>query len=254
MTAITITSPVPAVSVLISDEALNRIDTALHASGVIATIPEGDESAFKAANAAYDALQALAREIEKNRETLKKPALDFGRSLDAAAKQAAEPIETEKVRLGAVIKDWQKRENARREEIARKAREAADAAAREAQRIAEEQAKAAEAARLAALPQEDPVPGEDPVPVDEPPVFVAPVKPVVVVPMPVTQPLVTSSVREKKTKVLVIEDASLIPRELSGAVLLVPDESQIKRLLTAGIKVPGCRLDELTGTAPTGRR
>ncbi len=254
MSAITIASPVPAVSVLVSEEALNAIDQALHASGVIAVIPEGDEAAFKAADVAYQRLQTLSRDIEKSREALKKPALEFGRSLDAAAKQAAEPLESEKQRLGAVIKDWQKRENARREELARQAREAAEAAQREAQRIADEQAAAAEAARRAALPVEDPVPGEDPLPVDDVPVFVAPAKPAVIMPKPYVPPPVVSSVREKKTKVLVIEDASAIPRELSGAVLLVPDEAQIKRLLTAGIKVPGCRLDEITGTAPTGRR
>jgi hypothetical protein len=252
MTAVTISSPVPAVSVLVSDEALNRIDVALHASGVIASIPDGDEMAFKNADAAYQQLQTLSREIEKSRETLKKPALDFGRSLDAAAKEAVAPIEAEKSRLGAVIKDWQKRENARREELARKAREEAERQRQEQIRLERERE---EAARLAALPKDDPVPGEDPVPVDEPTVaFVAPEKPAVPIQPVYVPPPVKSSVREKVSKVLVIEDAALIPRELSGAVLLVPDEAQIKRLLTAGIKVPGCRLDELVGTAPTGRK
>jgi hypothetical protein len=244
MSAVTIASPMPAVSVLVSDEALNRIDKALHTSGVIAVIPDGDEQAFKVADAAYQALQVLSREVESTRETLKAPALAFGRSLDAAARDAVAPIEAEKARLGAVIKGWQVRENAKREE----------AAAKEAQRIADEAAKAKEAARIAALPQEDPEPGVDPEPVPEAPVFTAPVKPAVIIPTVMARPMVTSSVREKRAKVLVIEDASQIPRELSGAVLLVPDESQIKRLLTAGIKVPGCRLDEVVGTAPTGKR
>jgi hypothetical protein len=254
MSAVTIASPMPAVSVLVSDEALNRIDKALHTSGVIAVIPDGDEQAFKVADAAYQALQVLSREVESTRETLKAPALAFGRSLDAAARDAVAPIEAEKARLGAVIKGWQVRENAKREEAARVAREAAAAAAKEAQRIADEAAKAKEAARIAALPQEDPEPGVDPEPVPEAPVFTAPVKPAVIIPTVMARPMVTSSVREKRAKVLVIEDASQIPRELSGAVLLVPDESQIKRLLTAGIKVPGCRLDEVVGTAPTVKR
>jgi hypothetical protein len=250
VSAVTVAHALPAVSVLVSDETLNRIDEAMHTAGVIATIPERDELAFEAANAAYDVLVDITRDVEKSHKTLKAPALDFGRKLDAAAKDAVAPILTEMERLGGVIKAWQKRENDRREEEARQQREAARKAQEEAQRQAEE----AERARIAALPKEDPVPGEDPLPVEEPPVFVAPVKPAVVLPMPAAPRPVTSSVREKKTAVLVIENQALIPDEVGGVPLWLPNQDAIKQLLKAKVKVPGCRLDEITGTAPTGRR
>lgn len=264
MSAITVASPVPAISVLVSEEGLERIDFVLHASGIIARIPDGDEMAFRTADEAYQQLQALSRSIESTRETLKRPALDFGRKLDATARDAVAPIELEKDRLGAEIKRWQVTENARRAEAARLARLEQERLQREADAKAEaermERVRLAEEQRqreLDAMPKEDPVPGEDPLPMDDlPPVdqefLTAPVRPVIV-PAPYIPPPVTSSVREKKTKVLVIDDLSKIPREINGAQLLVPDESQIKRLLIAGVKIPGCRLDEMVGTAPTGR-
>lgn len=264
MSAIVIQSPVPAVSVLVSDDALEAIDQALHTSGVITTIPDGDILLFKDADAAYQQLQALTRAIEATREALKRPALEFGRKLDATAREASAGLEAEKVRLGAEIKRWQVAENHRRAELARIAREEQERLQREALAKAEEERleriRVAEAERqrqIDAMPKEDPVPGEDPVPADDLPpvdleVFTAPA-PAVVIPKPWTPPPVKSSVREKVTKVLVIDDAGLIPDQVAGCPLWVLDEAAVKRLLLAKVAVPGCRLDEVVGTAPTGR-
>ena len=47
---------------------------------------------------------------------------------------------------------------------------------------------------------------------------------------------------------LEIDDPSLIPFEINGARLLIPDTKVITLLLKAGTKVPGCRMVQVPQT------
>ena len=94
----------------------------------------------------------------------------------------------------------------------------------------------------------------------EPPPAAEPPPPVVVVPVVETPAQLAAAalpkcaVRTTTRKVLFIRDASKIPREIHGAVLLEPNERAIKKLLEAGIAVPGCELVNESSIGSAGSR
>lgn len=244
MSAITIPNALPAVLVAVSLETIEKRDDLLDRS--VATRKAGvtDEASHKAANAVFKELHTFARAVETNRKDLKKPILEMGRALDAAADEAMAAIETEKSELGAAIATFEREENARREEVRRKAeaearRQEAEALAAAETRRMQEQA----AAEFAAPPGEEPAPVQD---------FGRDVvKPVAAAPTPA--PL-KSSVRTTVRRKAVVTDTAAVPFMLNGLRLWKEvDLVTVKTLLDAGIQVPGCTLVEEASIGAKGR-
>jgi phage-related minor tail protein len=241
MAAITITNPLPQVLVALSQEAIDRVDTLVEQSIALGAKPLADLDAYNVADALHRSLHEMERELEKQRQLVKAPVLDLGRQIDTAAKAQAEALVEAKRRVAVRVREFQDAENRRREEERRKAEQAARE--EEQRRLAELEAKRAQQAADA---EWEAPPGEEPA---KPEAFDGEiVRPVA--PAPTAAPL-KSSVRKQTVKRLVIDDASKIPREINGAVLLVPDEKQITLLLRANVAVPGCRLieEEVLGAA-----
>lgn len=265
MTALTIPETVLPSAVLLSDEGMSALDDLTHRSGIITTIPDGDEDAFKLADQVCRDLATMKSSIEKQRKALKEPALTFGRQLDAIAEQASSPLDRELVRLGPMVKGWQIRENARRAKLAEDARKEAERLQREAEkaqrdeaervRRLQEEERQKQIAEAQALAAEHAAPGEEPAPVEVPelppePVFVAQPTRVLVAPTP---PPVTSSIRTKIDHVVVVVNDAEVPCTFQGATLRPIDLALAKGLMKRGMKIPGLRLDEIGGTASTGR-
>jgi hypothetical protein len=125
-------------SVTWTESAHALISSALESSALIArvTTPEENEAAVRA----QQHLRAATNEIEKVRKVLKEPVLEFGRAIDAAAKQIVAPLAPEEMRIAELVGNF-----AQLQEAKRKAAEAARLL--EQQRI--ERERAAELARVA---------------------------------------------------------------------------------------------------------
>lgn len=157
-------TPAPALNALqitLTPEAEAKKTAALAAAEFIMDVadPAGQQTAIAAAAD----LKRFARDVENAREETKKPFLNAGRDIDAAAKKAVEAINAEIKRLESLVATYQRKELAKAEEIRR-----------EQQRIADEIAtkrRAAEADRLRQDEFAEPAP---PVTVIVPPPAVAP--------------------------------------------------------------------------------
>jgi len=227
MAGITIKNPLPAELVALSEETIEKRDSLLEAS-VAARRAITDEASYRSANAVYKDLHAFGRAVEAGRKDLKRPILDIGAALDAAAHEAMEPIDAEKQALGRAIADYERIENARREEERKKAE--AEARAREE---AERKRLEEEARQRAEM---DAPPGA---PVQEPDFGAIPtVRPIA--PAPTPAPL-KGAVRTSVRKKVVITDASKVPFEMNGLRLWKePDPRAIEMLQKQGVTVPGC--------------
>lgn len=164
-------------SVTFTEAAHAMIADALECAALIGRVSNADEN-DKCAEA-QKKVKACINEIEKVRKELKEPILEFGRLIDATAKKISEPLKPEEIRLGQLAGDFAELQNAKQRaaeaaaileqqrierervaELARIAREEAihlanlEAAEREAQRKVNE-AKTAEAAAKAAELQRD---------------------------------------------------------------------------------------------------
>lgn len=99
-----------------------------------------DQDSCDIAQARIKALAAIRIAVDKSRELVKKPVLDLGRTIDATAKTFSAEVVAEEARLSALVNEYAREQQ-------RKAREAAEAAERERQRIEREEHEA----RMAAL-------------------------------------------------------------------------------------------------------
>lgn len=91
-----------------------------------------DQDSYDLAQARIKALAAIRIGTEKARNEVKRPILEIGRRIDGVAKDFAAEVIAEETRLDALAKDYVREQQ-------RKAREAAEAAQRERQRIEREE-------------------------------------------------------------------------------------------------------------------
>lgn len=219
-----------------------------------------DAASLDRANDLFRKVDKLAKTIADGRLEVTRPIDALKKKIIAAEEQATKPLAEAKTALGARITACARELQRQREEIERKAREEAEAKARaererlEAERQAkikadreehERQTKAAEEeARLFGTEAEEIAP-----PAPPPPVVVVPE---VVLP-PEAQLPIKSAARTTTRQKLVIDEPKLIPVELGGVRLLVPDEKAITAMLKAGVQIPGCRLEAVTSIGATGR-
>jgi hypothetical protein len=95
------------------------IAEALEAAAIIGRVSTPEENA-RAVDAQRVVVAAKGL-VEKARKQLKEPVLDFGRQIDATAKQLVAPLEPEEMRLAKLLGDYQQLQEAKRkaEEAAR---------------------------------------------------------------------------------------------------------------------------------------
>lgn len=234
-TAIVIHNTLPPSTLAITPDLLELRDSLVARAGIYQTVTSND--AFQSLDALTKEIIALDKRIEEERVRLKRPVIDFVQAFDAAFSDARTPLITERTRAGKLLVAWEDAENARiKAEHAAKQEEARKAAI-EAKRLQDEEAQRIREQAAQSVPES---PDDDaPPPFDEPEpakVFI----PTVLPPAP-PQMLKSSAVKRTARPKLVIDDASLIPRSIATAVLLVPDEAAITALWKAGIAVPGTR-------------
>lgn len=236
MAAVTVTSSVPAISVLVDQDVLDRIDL-LSDRAHLCPLSTIEEKA--AAEALFAELRAISSSVERKRQELKAPALAFGSDLDAAAKQYQEVLKPTIDALGRRIQAFVDNENRKLEEARRAA--AAEAAAKQKEADAK-----AEAEHAAAVTER--APWEDaPAPVEHIPERI--------VTAYVPPPMASTVVRAATGNDLVIDDPSKIPFEFQGVRLWKePDKTMIKKLLenNKALTIPGCRLVPKGGIAAKG--
>ena len=232
-TAISLPNPLPArilaSRILALDSTMVDHATSLVAKAAQVTAITTSEG-FRDAEIVYAQITALTKEVDAARLELKRPIIELGKQLDEVAGEALAPLVIQRTRLRTEIDAWVRAENERRRKEADEMQARMRAEQAERQRLADEERER----QRQAMPAEDaPMPGETAL--APPPEPVATVKAI---------ELKSSVVKRVNRKVLVIDDASLIPRELMD-----PNEKKIDALLRAGIPVPGCRLDVAPGFA-----
>ncbi len=230
MSGIIISNQLPADLVVLSQEAIDTIDTAIEQAIALCGQPIDVES-FAACNTAYKQLQHLASTLEAQRKAIKAPVLALCKQIDDAPREYVSNMDDARSKLGAVIKAFEVAENAKREALRQ-------AAAYEAKMREQEAYEKAERERQEAID-------------DAPPdciINVAEYVPIAPVAPAYTPSPIKSMVKSKTTYQLVIDDVNLIPVKLGTVRLLVPDEAALKQLLKAGMEIPGCRLVAVEGT------
>ncbi len=237
--AITIISSIPKELVAISAGAIAiRDQLVIHAASII------NEKAVTAANydeasALFKAMGGFMKEIESQREVIKRPVLVLEREIDAAAKEGVAAVDEHRRKLGALVSTWEAKERERVAEEQRAAREAA----RQAE-IAERQ-RQEEALRLKAELEADP--GEPPKEIDVEEIRVRPILPAKVESFKgVTRTTVVKKAQPVNT--------ALTPTSINGISLVKQwDEKAIADLMKVGVPVAGWELVEEVRTASTGR-
>ena len=235
-----------------------------------------DAETLAIGNAKFKEIDALTKAIKEQRLEITRPIEALADAVREAAKKATMPLDEARADLGDRIMKFDRKLKAEAAEAERKARaEAESKAAAERQRleairqaeIAKQQAEyqvakeAAEKARAEAQALADEEAAlfgaqapaievvEPEKPAEPPPVVIVPVLDAVRAPI-----LHKCAVRPSKRKTLRILDASKIPREIAGAALMVPDKVAIRKIMDAGIAVPGCVLEDEEGFASTGSK
>lgn len=227
--------------VAIRPDISDRITAAIATATAITTV---DAATLATADAAYKATHDLEKLVEAERERIKRPVLEIGRKIDAAAKGASEDLYKARVNLGKRIAAFQAAEadRVRREKEAAEREAAAERKRQEeAERLRNEERdrKAKEAAQISAELGANFEPDPVQAPTYQP-------KTVVVTTAP---PIRSTAVTTKKVNVLVIDDATQIPEEVGGVALWTLNTTAVDRLLRAGLVVPGARLEEREETA-----
>lgn len=247
MTHIAVRHEVPAPTVVVIDDDVRaQIFDLVAKADAIDTV---DDASFAESNKLVAAMAALERAIEDSRKQVKAPVLDLGRNIDSAARSVLDPCARSRKRVAALIDKRQREieverrrveaENQRRIEEARrkveeeKRRREAEIAALESQGAESEDDKRA----LEELHIEHQAEGQRTaiVALEQPP---EPEK---------------SVVSARVNKIPEIVDASQIPHAMNGIELMRPVMANIRKLLVAGVAVPGARLVEQR-TLATRRR
>lgn len=196
-----------------SAEALEAREVALAAAGIIAKVTNADEQGE--AVEAQKALRLCLKMAEDARETAKRPVLEYGRKIDAAAKEFQAELRAEEMRIARAIGDFQ-------------AVEAAKARAAEALRIAE--LNAIEKARQEQISQAKTVEQVDQI--NEQASREA-------ANLPVYQPVREAGQVVKEEWEVTVMDIWALARTYPMCVKVEARMSEIKDLLDQGIKLPG---------------
>lgn len=244
MSAIILKSGIPAELVALSAEAIQERDGLVAAANHI--IATADVAPLVLTAESYPAvaqlvkdLDAFAKAVEIQRETINRPILTLGRELMAAAKAATVPAAEARQKLLPLVNAYEAAERARVEEEQRKARE--EAARLEREEYERQMAAAKAKAELEAGP------GEEPKPVDIAEVKIRPVLPVKV------ETFKGSTKKTVKQKANIV-DLAKIPFEVNGIRLWKePDLKAIELLLKANVAVAGCELVTEVSYGSTGR-
>lgn len=206
-----------------------------------------DAGSFAKANDLASVMHATEKELEARRLYLKRPLLDVGKAIEAIVDAPASQLSMRRKSLVGKIAAWDAKQKAIAAEVQRKAREAAEAEQREAQRVIDEahskkvsEAKAAAEAEAKALEE---LLGA---PVVVAPVIVAPAAaavPVRVAPAPVAVP--ASAVTTRLVPKLVITDPRKVAAlyQVGMEILVRLDESAIKRALDSGAIIDGAHIE-----------
>ncbi len=177
-------------------------------------IEVSDDVTFERADKLNAEARWFLKGLEKSRVEIKRPYLECGRAIDAAHKEAAAPLREVTDRLSQDVLAYQRaREREANEQRARVAREAAEAARKEAQRKQDELKAIADGKPREVVPPPPPI-----------------VRPT---PMPLPPP-VAKSVTTRRAKTLQIDETRLPHAITIGGVevpLWIPDTATIKRLL-----------------------
>lgn len=223
-----VTSTIDSTIVLLSPDAAAQARDLLASAAELGDI-DGDN--FAMADQVVARLQGWLSRLELSRKAAKEPVLALGRAIDATAGGWSDAVTRAKDALsGRIAKRLRALEEQRRQ--AEAAREAALAKA-------VEQAEA-----VAAMPAETP---DDEQARDELVLSAA------VVLLPVVPQRPKSAVQLRQNQVVTITDASKIPFTLNHLQLMEPKLANIKKLLVAGVDVPGAVLVTEEGTAVRGR-
>lgn len=144
---ITVSAPVPAFPIVVlSQEAVAR---AADLKTQIFALEVKDQDSANQMGLLVQEATKFQGQVNKNRETVKRPVLDLGLAIDAAAKKGLDPLQEAKGEGNIRIANWKTKETNRREAIARE--EEAKRREAEAKRQAEEDKRLkAEADELAA--------------------------------------------------------------------------------------------------------
>lgn len=148
----------PGYSLIIPPSAEKRKSALITTASAITAVATVEESAE--ASAEIKALAKIRNEIERGREQVKAPILQFGRDIDAKARDFAAELKQHEDRLSVLVKDYalkveadRRAEQARLQEIERQrvaAEQKAERERMEEQRRNEEASRKAEEARLEA--------------------------------------------------------------------------------------------------------
>jgi hypothetical protein len=229
---------------------IDRMESTLAIASGLTTV---DATNVEAANAAVMGLHRLEKDIVAHVETIKKPLNGLLKAVRECAERAEGPVARAKARLqtqiathNAIVKRRADEEAARVEADKRKAQAEADAEnrRREQEARAKAEAEAKEAEALIGSPVQVVVPE------------VEKVKPAEVAPAAVTVPTTPSAVVTKLVPTLEIYDPKVLAAAYSvaGEVLVEVRTGVVRKLLDAGVAVPGARLVMKEQTAMRGTR
>lgn len=130
-------------SIVTTAEARAKRDALLTTTRAITAVASSTEA--EVAAAALKEINTLTQAVEHCRKTVKAPVLDLGRQIDARAKELADELELEKVRVAKVLGAWQSEQARLAAEARRKAEEEERRIREEAARIEREAAEKARA-------------------------------------------------------------------------------------------------------------
>lgn len=254
MTALTVTHHIAAPLEVIPSELGLKAKNLAQAIKVLDVV---DAATFEAGNRLLVEAHQAAKDLEAARVKLKKPITDLGREIDKVVAGVADPLDAAKRTMQGKVLAYQKAEQAKadaaRREAEEKARIEREAAEKERARLqAEADEKhaievAAAKAKAAAEAQElEAILGK---PVAAEPVQVAPAPVVQAVAVKITEtpiaPVIATAIQTRKVQKLVIDNEADVPAYVSGINIRPIDTTAVRKLLAAGVAVPGCRMVEV---------
>jgi hypothetical protein len=247
MSALIVKHDLPAEIIALPQEIIEKKDELIeHAHALLASPPIASVEQWRAEEAVAKSIGSVFKAVEDLRLQLGRKLKAVADQVNAGAAEALVPLKETWQPLMDRCKAFERAENERRAEEARKAREEQERLQREEE--ARAAATAEEARQRAEMEAE---PGEAPAST----VFVPEAVPKQVERAFVPPPLKSTAAAKKGGMVVVIDDESKIPFQVNGMRLWKePNLSQIKALLSSGIAVTGCHLVEAVGYAMKGGR
>lgn len=237
---LTVRHDIPAPLEVVSPELGLKAQNLVTAAKVLEVV---DAATFETANRILVEIHAAGKALEARRVELKKPITALGKAIDSVVANVADPLDVAKRALSHRVVAYQRAEQEKAEKAKREAEEkaAAERAAAEAERArlqAEADAKAKqEAEDMARIlgapvePEKVTVEAPKPAPAPAPPITAAPVK--------------ATAIQTRKVKKLVIDDEAAVPAYVAGINIRPIDNAAVRKLVEAGVTVPGCRMVEV---------